>query len=107
MSDSELFQDIDCAELEVGCKVIDCLGKENAVTEVEGVRCVVINSPDTDTPPWLDYGVFLTQEHYLRNKEASEIAEYVSRKLEWGVIPKGVTLEDLQLIKGIIDKEGV
>lgn len=103
----DLLQDIDCALLEVGQKVIDCLGKENTITEVNGVKCVIINNPDTDTPPWLDYGVFLSQEHYLRNKEASDIAEYISRKLEWGVIPKGVTLADLQMIKGVIDKGGI
>lgn len=46
---------------------------------------------------------FSSAEHFQRHEEASELADYISRKLEWGVVPEGVTLADLQTIKGIID----
>lgn len=47
---------------------------------------------------------FSSAEHFQRHEEASELADYISRKLEWGVVPEGVTLADLQTIKSIIDK---
>ena len=46
---------------------------------------------------------FSSAEHFQRHEEASELADYISRKLEWGVVPEGVTLADLQTIKSIID----
>lgn len=49
---------------------------------------------------------FSSAEHFQRHEEASELAAYISRKLEWGVVPEGVTLADLQAIKSIIDNGG-
>lgn len=46
---------------------------------------------------------FSSAEHFHRHEEASELADYISRKLEWGVVPEGVTLADLQTVKSIID----
>ena len=46
---------------------------------------------------------FSSAEHFQRHEEASELADYISRKLEWGVVPEGVTLADLQTIKSIVD----
>lgn len=46
---------------------------------------------------------FSSAEHFQRHEEASRLADYISRKLEWGVVPEGVTLADLQTIKSIID----
>lgn len=46
---------------------------------------------------------FSSAEHFQRHEEASELADYISRKLEWGVVPEGVTLADLHTIKSIID----
>lgn len=46
---------------------------------------------------------FSSAEHFQRHEEASKLADYISRKLEWGVVPEGVTLADLQTVKSIID----
>lgn len=46
---------------------------------------------------------FSSAGHFQRHEEASDLADYISRKLEWGVVPEGVTLADLQTIKSIID----
>lgn len=46
---------------------------------------------------------FSSAEHFQRHEESSRLADYISRKLEWGVVPEGVTLADLQTIKSIID----
>lgn len=104
---SELLQSASCDSLAVGQRVVDYMGEENVVADVGGSKCVVVShasSTGVVVTPSLSSMVFLSREHYLRHKEASALADYIADKLEWGVIPKGVTLEDLQRFKSIIDK---